>query len=114
MTVSAGDVWATATATPAGLTFEPGGGLSPVSCAGPGATYNPAKPAAGQHTDCSYPYQQPSAGQPGNAYQASLTVTWRVSWTGSGGTGGLLDPALPTAVAFSVPVGQGEALVNTP
>jgi hypothetical protein len=114
VTVTAGTVWATATATPAGLTLEPGGGLSPVSCAGPGTRYDTSKAASAQSTNCSYTYQQPSSGQPGGAYQATLTVSWRVSWTGSGGAGGLLDPALPVSVAFAVPVAQGEALVNTP
>jgi hypothetical protein len=112
VTVSAGPVWASVTAVPVGLTFAPGIGLSPVSCAGPGAAYNSHKPAAMQHTDCSYTYLQPSVGQPGDAYQASITVTWRVSWTGSGGAGGLLDAALSVPVGFAVPVAQGEALVS--
>jgi hypothetical protein len=85
-----------------------------VSCTGPGTAYNPARPASSQHTACSYTYDQPSVSQPGQAYQATLTVTWRVSWTGSGGTGGLLDPALPVPVTVTVPVAQGEALVNSP
>jgi hypothetical protein len=114
VTVSAGPVWASVTAVPVGLTFAPGSGISPVSCAGPGAAYNRRKPAAVQHTDCSYTYVQPSVGQPGNAYQASVTVTWRISWTGSGGAGGLLDAALPVPVGFAVPVAQGEALVSSP
>ncbi len=112
--MSAGPVWASVTAVPVGLTFAPGGGLSPVSCAGPGTAYNPRRPAAAQHTDCSYTYVQPSVGQPGHAYQASVTVTWRVSWTGSGVAGGLLDAALPVTVDFAVPVAQGEALVTSP
>ncbi len=114
VTVSAGAVWASVTAVPVGLTFAPGTGLSAVSCAGPGTAYNPGGPAATQHTDCSYTYVQPSVGQPGNAYQASVTVTWRVSWTGSGGAGGLLDAALPVAADFAVRVAQGEALVTSP
>jgi hypothetical protein len=114
VTVSAGSVWATVTAAPVGLSFQPGAGVSPVSCAGPGTGYDPATPAAVQHTDCSYTYLQPSTGQPGNAYQASVTVTWRVSWTGSGGAGGLLDAALPVSVDFPVRVAQGEALVSSP
>ena len=36
VTVAAGPVWASVTATPVRLTFEPGAGISPVSCAGPG------------------------------------------------------------------------------
>jgi hypothetical protein len=114
VTVSAGAVWATATAAPVGLTFQPGGGISPISCAGPGTAYNPRKPATAQRTNCSYTYLRPSAGQPGNAYQASVTVTWRVSWTGSGGAGGVLDAALAVPVSFTVPVAQGEALVTSP
>jgi hypothetical protein len=114
VTVRAGSVWATATAVPVELTLNPGGGLDPVTCAGPGTAYDPAKSAADQHTGCSYVYEQPSAGQPGNAYRASLTVSWKVSWTGSGGAGGILDRALPVAVTFSLRVAQSEALVSQP
>jgi hypothetical protein len=114
VTVHAGPVWASVTAQPDGLTLDPGAGLGPVSCAGPGTAYDPGAPAQAQHTACSYTYDQPSLGQPGNAYQASLTVTWRISWTGSGGQGGMLAPALPVTVSFPVRVAQGEALVSNP
>jgi hypothetical protein len=114
VTVSAGPVWATVTATPDGLTFEPGAGISPVTCHGPGTAYYPSKPSASQHTDCSYTYVQPSAGLPGNVYQASVSITWRVDWVGSGGAGGVLAPALSMPVAVAIPVAQGEALVTTP
>jgi hypothetical protein len=114
VTVSAGPVWATATAAPAGLSFQPGGGIGAVTCPGPGTAYKPSKPASEQHTACSFSYDQSSAGQPGNAYQASVVITWRVSWTGSGGTGGLVDPGLPVPFTFSLPVAQGEALVSNP
>lgn len=113
VTVTAGPVWATVTATPVSLTVQPGAGLSPVTCAGPGTAYNRRKPAVQQHTDCSYTYLQPSAGLPGNAYRASVTATWRVTWTGSGGAGGVLDPALAVPVGFSIGVAQGEALVTS-
>jgi len=114
VTVRAGPVWAIVTATPASLTFDPGGGLPPVSCAGPGTAYALGRPAQEQPSGCSYTYEQPSLGQPGNAYQASVTVTWRISWTGSGGQGGVLTPALPLPVSFQLPVAQGEALVTRP
>ncbi len=112
--VTAGPVWASVTAAPVGLTYQPGAGLSPVSCTGPGTAYDARRPAAAQHTDCSYTYLTPSTGQPGNAYQASVTVTWKVTWTGSGGAGGVLDAALSVPVGFTVPVAQGEALVISP
>ena len=114
VTVTAGPVWATATAAPVGLTFHPGAGLNALTCKGPGTAYDRREPAAQQHTSCSYTYLRPSAGLPGNAYQASVTVTWRISWTGSGGVGGVLDAALAVPVAFTVPVAQGEALVTSP
>jgi hypothetical protein len=114
VTVTAGPVWAAVTAAPIGLTFRPGAGLSAMSCAGPGTPYNPNEPSTAQHTDCSYTYLRPSTGQPGNAYQASMTVTWLVTWTGSGGAGGVLDAALPVAVRIAVPIAQGEALVTNP
>lgn len=115
VTVSAGPVWATATASPTALSFQPGAGLGPVSCAGPGPAYNPnPAPSAGpQHTECAFTYLQPSAGQPGNAYQASITVTWNISWTGSGGVGGVVDAGLQIPFAFPIPVAQGEALVKS-
>ena len=112
VTVAAGPVWATVTAAPLSLSFQPGAGLSPVTCRGPGAAYNRQKPAAQQHTNCSYTYLQPSAGLPGNDYRASVTVTWRITWTGSGGAGGVLDPGLAVPVGFSIRVAQAEALVT--
>jgi|HubBroStandDraft_5_1064220.scaffolds.fasta_scaffold42898_2 hypothetical protein len=114
VTVSAGPVWATATATPVSMSFQPGGGFSPVSCKGPGPTYNPAKAASQQHSACAFTYTQPSAGQPGNAYQASIAITWNVSWTGSGGVGGEIDAGLIVQSAFTIQVAQGEALVSNP
>jgi hypothetical protein len=114
VTVRAGAVWATVTAAPVGLTFEPGGGISAVTCPGPGTAYDRPEPAGTQHTDCAYTYLLPSTGQPGDAYQASVAVTWRVTWTGSGGAGGVLDRALSVPFDFTVPVAQGEALVTNP
>ncbi len=114
VTVSAGPVWATATATPVGLWFEPGGGLPTVGCRGPGIAYQPDRPASEQRSRCSFVYDQPSVGQPGNAYQASVVITWRVSWTGSAGAGGVLNGALPVPFSFALPVAQGEALVSSP
>ena len=114
ITVTAGPVWADAVAGPTSLTFTPGGGLPDVSCAGPGAAFKRGSPARSQHTNCSYTYERPSAGQPGNAYQAALVVTWTISWTGSGGAGGTITTGYTTGAAFGVRVAQAEALVSTP
>jgi hypothetical protein len=112
VTVTAGPVWATVTAAPSGISFEPGTGAGPVTCPGPGAAYDPARLAADQRTACSYTYPQPSTGLPGDAYQASVSVMWQVTWTGSGGAGGVLAPALSVPVSVPIRVAQAEALVT--
>jgi len=112
--VTAGPVWASASASPDALSYVPGGGLSPVSCGGPGTPFNRSLPAAQQHTSCAYTYAWPSRGQPGDAYQAGVFVTWTVRWTGSGGAGGVITNGYHTGTAFGVRVAQAEALVTTP
>jgi hypothetical protein len=114
VTVTAGPVWATALATPTRLTFVPGGALGSVACAGPGTAFNPAITASRQHTSCSFTYRQPSAGQPGSVYPAMLAVAWTISWTGSGGAGGVITNSYATGTAFGIRVAQAEALVTTP
>lgn len=114
VTVRAGPVWATASASPTALSYVPGGGMGSVSCKGPGTPFNSTEPAAQQRTSCSYTYTRPSDGQPGNAFRAGLFVTWTVSWTGSGGAGGLVTNDYSTGNAFPVRVAQAEALVTTP
>ncbi len=114
ITVTAGPVWADATATPTAITFAPGGGLADTSCTGPGTEFNKRESASSQQTACSYTYQQPSASQPDSAYQAALVVTWTISWTGSGGAGGTITTGYTTGTAFPLRVAQAEALVTTP
>lgn len=114
MTVHAGPIWATATATPIQLTFEPGNGLAAVSCVGPGTPYDAATSTARGHSSCSFTYEQSSAGEPGDVYRASVAVSWRVTWTGSGGVGGVLNADLLVPYAFALSVAQAEALVISP
>jgi hypothetical protein len=111
--ITAGPVWAQAIAVPTKIIFDPGGGLAGVTCNGPGTAYHPDVPLSAQHTDCSYTYDQPSTGQPGNAYAASVTVLWNVSWVGSGGTGGTVATGRPVSTPIAVPVAAGEALVTS-
>jgi hypothetical protein len=111
--ITAGPVWAQAIAVPTKIIFDPGGGLAGITCNGPGIAYQPAVPLSAQHTDCSYTYDQPSTGQPGNAYAASVTVLWNVSWIGSGGAGGPVATGRPVSTPITVPVAAGEALVTS-
>lgn len=106
---AAGGVWAQVTARPERLSIEPGSGLAARSCAGPGMAYDPARPASGQHTDCSYTYGRPSVSRPGAVYRVKVTVVWSGAWTGSGGTGGAL-PDLSRSSTFSLRVGEAQGL----
>jgi hypothetical protein len=111
-TVTAGPVWARATAVPVRIVFGPGGGQAGVSCRGPGTAFQPSKPLNAQHTACSYTYRQPSAGQPGNAYAVTVSVLWNVFWVGSGNTGGPVANGRPVTTPLTLRVAAGEALVT--
>ena len=97
---------------PTKIIFNPGGGLPGVTCTGPGTAYQPALAPGAQRTACSYTYDQPSAGQPGNAFAASVTVLWNVFWVGSGGTGGTVANGRPVSTPMTLRVAAGEALVT--
>jgi hypothetical protein len=108
---------ASATATPAYVTWNTGDG-SILTCDGPGTAYNPAIPADAQSTSCSHTYTTTSAGQPtpgGNPNDAAFTitamVTWSVVWSGPAGSAGSL-PSLTTHASTSLKVTQIESVNN--
>jgi hypothetical protein len=111
-TVTAGPVWARATAVPVSIEFDAGGGQGGSTCRGPGTAYNPALPLSSQHTTCFFTYKQPSAGRPGNVYAAAVTVLWNVFWVGSGNTGGPVANGRPVTTPLTLRVAAGEALVT--
>ena len=80
---AAGGVAVTTTAAPEQVTWDMGNG-DRVICAGPGTPYDSSKPASSQSTPCSYTYRQSSAGQPGDAFRVTATVSWQVTWTATG------------------------------
>lgn len=93
VTASLGPVWATVTAEPVSLTFDPGdpNGPGAVVCTGdsPIAGYDPAVPG-----ECSYTYVNASSTSPYDGYhfQTTTSIEWSISWTSSTGAGGALDP----------------------
>jgi hypothetical protein len=101
VTASIGPVWATATARPETLRFDPGdpGGPGPVTCGGndPVAPYVAEQPGA-----CSYTYVNASSTSrlDGYHFQTSLTIAWSISWTSSTGAGGGLAPYETSASAL--------------
>ena len=103
---------ATVTAAPTKVVWTMGDGGS-VTCAGPGTPYDPSIPAEQQSTNCSYTYHVSSAGQPGNAYQGSVTISYGASWTATDGTGGNLG-ALTATAPFTARVGEIQAINTAP
>ena len=94
------EVWATVTAQPALLTFDPGdpNGSGAVSCAGSGpvADYVASTPGA-----CSYTYTNASSTSPYDGYHflTTMTIDWSISWASSSGAGGALEPFSTSATA---------------
>lgn len=100
MTVSAsnagGTTTVTLTATPVDVVWNMGDTpTAPTVCDGPGIAYNTAIPARRQVSYCTHTYSMSSLGQPspdGNpnndAYPITISIQWRISWSGTGGASG--------------------------
>lgn len=97
----------TATAAPVSAAWSMGDGTT-VTCKGPGVPYGGGNPAAASPA-CGYTYDRSSAGQPGGAYRVTVTITWDITWKGTGGAGGALAP-LQTAGAAEFRVAESQAL----
>jgi hypothetical protein len=85
---------ATMTARATKVVFNPGIAADAVTCAG-----IPSK-----REDCSYTYRRTSKDEENMRYQASVSVTWAISWTATSGESGTLasytaTTDLPIAVA---------------
>jgi len=103
----------TVTATPDTLTFDPGDGATPVSCAGPGPTFVPGAAVPSTPPACSYTYRDASTAAPdGQHWQAALSVRWQVTWTASNGQTGTLDPIV-TTTPLALTVQEYEAIERT-
>lgn len=112
-TATAGGVVATVTARPVRMVWdftpnradpETEGG-----CDGPGTPYDGSKRPEDQSTDCSITFRHSSAGEPGAAYEAHLTVIYEVSWSSNVGGGGSLG-TVPRTTVMPVRVGEQQAL----
>ena len=111
--VQVGPVWAQVTATPIGLTFEPGDGATPIVCSGPGTPFVSGRYAAhAASPTCDYQYSRSSTGAAGGVVSAEYGITWRVRWTGAAGVvpaGGQL-PDMTSRAASSFAVAEAQAL----
>ena len=113
-TVTAGAVWGTATATPVSLIFGPGDGEPPVTCNGPGQAWQPndqtwLPPVNPQ--GCSYQYSNSSLGVGGDdQVTATYAITWKVTWSGSDGTGGVFN-GMQTQTTSRFAVAEAQTVV---
>jgi hypothetical protein len=98
----------TATATPVSAAWSMGNGAV-VTCHGPGTAFTAGDNPAAASPTCGYTYEESSAGQPGGAYQVTVTITWDIAWKGTDGAGGAL-PALETVAAAEFRVAESQAL----
>jgi len=104
----AGGVWAEVTAEPVSSTWRPGDGGTLVRCVGAGVPWRPGMDESA--SSCRYVYTRSSAAQPDNRYVATVTVAWRVTWRGSGGTGGTL-PLMERQQSFPIAVMERQTVV---
>jgi hypothetical protein len=103
-------VTSTVIATPTSVTWKPGDGAS-VTCAGPGAAFDPGRHASTQRTDCSHTYTWPSSTRSGGSYALSATVTYEVRWHASNGAGGRLGTVTRTGTT-AVVVREAQAQIR--
>jgi hypothetical protein len=93
--VSAGGAWAQATVIVQSVSIDPGDGTAPVSCPDGGIPYDPHFPLDQQAADCWHMFTR------SGSFQLRVSVTWAVTWFGSGGARGTLAPITVTG---NVPV----------
>jgi hypothetical protein len=108
-TASVPGVSVTARAVPQSATWVMGDG-SEVVCRGPGTPYAPGVDAASPSPDCGHTYRFSSAGELGEVFTASVTVSWTVTWSGAGDGGTFPDLITTGEAAFRV--AESQALVT--
>jgi hypothetical protein len=106
ITVTAGRVTTTLTATPRRAVWDTGDGGG-VPCEGPGVAWQPGM--SDDATYCKHTYRHSSAGRPGGAYPLTVTIEFDVSWTSNIGAAGGLAGVTRTATR-EVQVGEIEAV----
>lgn len=112
VTVSAGGVSLTMTASPVYSVWSMGDGGS-VTCSGPGTPYpsvSSGKPPRSS-PDCGYTYARPSVSEPGGVFSASVTTHWKVAWSTTTGLSGV-EPDLTASSSMGLRVSEIQALVT--
>jgi hypothetical protein len=110
-TVSVPGVRVTAVAVPEQVVWTMGDGGA-VVCDGPGVAYDSAIWAA-TSPSCAYTYTNSSAAQSDLRYHAAVTVRWHATWSAVGVAGGGDLGMIERTTAFTVRVGEVQALNTT-
>jgi hypothetical protein len=108
-TASVPGVSVTAIAVPILVTWVMGDGGT-VTCQGPGSPFPAGSDPKSASPDCGYTYRTSSAGQRGEAFDVTATVTWTVTWSGAG-QGGVF-PNMTTAASASFRVAESQAITT--
>jgi hypothetical protein len=82
-----GPVNVTVTATPLSLQWDPGDAQPPATCAGPGIPWQQGL-SDNDPRACTFTYNRSSAVAAGDRFTARATMTWGITFTGSGGLNG--------------------------
>lgn len=93
-----GGNYATVTAKPVSLTLDPGDGAPAVSCAGPGVPWRSSygNDAPSSDGGCGYQYRTVTGPGYDHPVTATQTITYQLTWTGSGDTSGTLTSKTTT------------------
>jgi hypothetical protein len=100
-------VTATTTARPDRVVWSLGNGDELV-CDGPGTPYDPGRPEADQHSDCTYLFRQ------AGTYTITATIEWHVTWAALGAAGGGDLGVVRRSASTTVVVSEIQALNRGP
>ena len=79
-----------------------------VTCEGPGVPYDPARPEAEQHSDCTYLFEE------AGTFTVTATVEWRARWTVAVGAGGGDLGVVRRSSSTTIQVSEIQALNRPP
>lgn len=112
VTASTPGISVTASITATAMTFDLGDGQK-LSC--PGVTRRPTdeeilgEAGTSAKGACSFRYPKSSFGQPGDKYQATVDLDWRIAWTSSSGSSGAF-PTMTTRSPVEIAVAKLQAI----
>ena len=95
---------ATLTATPTSSRFTISDGTT-LRCADLGTPYDPARPSAAQHSDCTHTFDDRGT------FTVEATVDWELTWVATDGESGTLPPVAKTST-LDLHVQEGQAVTD--